>query len=183
MYLSGNGSLVGDTAQVKSGTHSMTTTLAGLPTSFGTVDGISTAGLFPDANLPGTYLQWTSPALAGGLNVAGSPQLDVKITSPTAWLTQGLGPIGDPVVYAKVYDVGPDGTQTLINDLAAPARIADLSKPVKISLPAFVHRFEPGHQVRLVLAGGDVNHRGAMVPIPLSVAGGTGQTLTLPLVD
>jgi X-Pro dipeptidyl-peptidase-like protein len=182
MFLSGNGSLVTDAAAVKPGSHSMTTTLAGLPTSFGTVDGIGVAGLFPDSNLPGTYLQWTSPAMSDGLNVAGSPQVDVKITSATAWLTKGLGPIGEPVVFAKVYDVAPDGSQTLINDLVAPARVEDLGKPVKISLPAFVHRFEPGHQVRLILAGGDVNHRGAMVPIPLTVAGGSGQTLTLPVV-
>ena len=33
------------------------------------------------------------------------------------------------------------------------------------------------------LAGGDVNYRGALVPIPLTVAGGTGQTLTMPTVD
>ncbi|MGH3950958.1 MAG: hypothetical protein ACRDSE_17895 [Pseudonocardiaceae bacterium] len=49
-------------------------------------------------------------------------------------------------------------------------------------MPAFVHRFEPGHQVRVVLAGGDQNHRGSLLPAPITIAtGDTGQALTLPV--
>lgn len=56
------------------------------------------------------------------------------------------------MLFARVHDVAPDGSATRVKDLVAPARIADLTRPVQITLPAFVHRFEPGHQVRVVLA-------------------------------
>jgi len=182
LYLSGDGTLVSQPAAVRSGSQTMTTTVAGLPTSFGAVDAIGMPGVFPDANLPGTYVQWTTPSLAEGINVAGSPELTVRFTSPTAWLSAPLGPIGHPVVFAKVYDVAPDGHQTLINNLVAPVRVTDVGKPVKVTMPAFVHRFEPGHRVRLVIAGGDLNHRGAIVPIPLTVSGGADQVISFPRV-
>ena len=64
------------------------------------------------------------------------PSLTVQLSAPAAAITQASGPAGQLVLFAKLYDVGPDGTQQLINGLVAPARIADVTRPVHITLPA-----------------------------------------------
>jgi hypothetical protein len=81
-----------------------------------------------------------------------------------------------------VYDVAPDGSQSLVHNLIAPVRIADPSGPVHIVLPAVVHRFATGHAVRIMLAGGDLNHRAGLASTPVTVtAGAPGQALTFPV--
>ena len=94
------------------------------------------------------------------------------------------GPAGQLVVYAKVYDVGPDGVVELPHRLISPARVTDVTKPVTIELPGIVHRFEAGHRLAVVLAGGDLAYRGSTVPQQVSLATGPGRTqqLTIPVV-
>ena len=83
----------------------------------------------------------------------------------------------------KVLDVGPDGKGAVVRDLVAPVRVPDAGKPFRVTLPAFAHRFEKGHSLRLVVAGGSVNYRGGLVPAPVTVAtGSASQVLSLPLV-
>jgi hypothetical protein len=52
---------------------------------------------------------------------------------------------------------------------------------VHITLPAFAHHFAAGHEIRLVLAGGDPNYRGGLTPTPVSVTSGSTQVLSLPV--
>jgi predicted acyl esterase len=109
--------------------------------------------------------------------------LKLRLASPGASATESAGPAGDLVVFAKLYDVSPSGTATLIHGLVAPARIADVTKPVQIALPGIVHLFPAGDHIELVLAGGDVNYRGGLLPDPVTVTtGGAGQVLELPVV-
>jgi ABC-2 type transport system ATP-binding protein len=180
-YLSGGQSLVGQAAQITGGSQSFVTPPLGVPTSTAPPDAVG--GQVPDINLPGTYAQWTSAPLAGNVDVAGEPVLDVRLDSPTAAVTEKLGAAGDLVVFAKIYDVAPDGTASLINGLIAPARIADVEEPVQITLPGIVHRFAAGDRIRVVIAGGDLNYRGnlpgALVSVP---TGSAGNVLSLPVV-
>ena len=85
-------------------------------------------------------------------------------------------------LYVKVADVAPDGKARLIRALEAPVRIPDVNKAFTVKLPAIVHRFEAGHRIRLIVAGGSVNYRGGLVPAPVTIASGPTQTLTLPMV-
>ncbi len=87
-------------------------------------------------------------------------------------------------MFAKLYDIGPDGVAIeLPYRLISPARVADPSQPFTIELPAIVHRFEPGHRLAVVLAGGDMAYRGSNAPQPVTlITGGTNvQQLTLPV--
>ena len=64
----------------------------------------------------------------------------------------------------------------------APIRVADVTQPVRVTLPAMVHQFAVGHQIRLVIAGAATNYRGGLIPTPVTITGGdTGQVLTLPV--
>jgi ABC-2 type transport system ATP-binding protein len=87
------------------------------------------------------------------------------------------------VLFVRLQDVAPDGTATDIRQLTAPVRIPDVTQPFTVTLPAIVHQFAAGHQLRLVVSGGSVNYRGGQVSNPVTIAGGAGQTLTLPTVD
>ena len=55
-------------------------------------------------------------------------------------------------------------------------------EPVRVVMPAIVHRFGEGHRVRLVVAGGDQSFRGGLVPHQVTIAAGDpGQALVLPV--
>jgi predicted acyl esterase len=181
-YLSGTGQLVTKPSQIQPGSQSFVTPPAGFPTSSSGIDAFS-PNMPPDENLPGTYASWTSAPLSSAMDVAGEPALNVQVQAPTAATAGQAGPGGELVLFAKVYDVAPDGTASLVHNLIAPVRIADPSSPVHITLPAIVHQFAAGHAVRVVLASGDLNYRGGLVSAPVTVtAGGSGQVLALPAV-
>lgn len=180
-YLSGNGQLVGDPSQIRPGSQTFVTPPAGLPTSSSGIDAFS-ANMPPDENLPGTYASWTSAPATSALDVVGEPTLTVRVHAPTAAVTSALGPGGELVLFAKVYDVAPDGTESLVRNLIAPVRIADPNAPVRITLPAIVHEFATGHAVRVMLASGDLNYRGGLAATPVTmITGDTGQVLSLPV--
>lgn len=186
LYLSGGQALSPTAAGATTGTQTLLTPPAGLPSTIDPLDALGGylpqgSGL-PNADLPGTTASWTGPVLTTPLDVAGSPVLTVSLSAPTAALTQGLGPAGQLVLFVKVMDVGPDGKASLIRSLIAPARNPDVTRPVVVRLPAFVHRFAPGHHVGLVVAGGSLDYRGGLLPTPVTIAGGPTQTLVLPVV-
>jgi ABC-2 type transport system ATP-binding protein len=182
LYLSGSGALVSSPGAVTAGSQNMLTPAGGLPTSLSSLDAIGNYLGLPDANLPGTYASWQGQALTSNLDVVGEPTLTVQVQAPFAAATQGVGAAGELVVFAKIYDVGPDGKATLIHGLVAPVRVADVGKPIHIVLPAIVHRFAAGHHVEIMIAGGDVNYRGGLVPNLVTIPAGAGQVLSLPTV-
>jgi predicted acyl esterase len=179
-YLSGSGDLVTDPTGVRTGAQSFVTPPAGFPTSSTGIDAFS-PNLPPDENLPGTYASWTGRPLAGPLDVVGEPQLDVQVQAPTALASSALGPGGQLVLFAKLYDVAADGKETLVHNLIAPVRVSDPAKPLHITLPAVVHQFQAGHAIRIMLASGDLNYRAGLTTTPVTVTtGDAGQALTLP---
>jgi ABC-2 type transport system ATP-binding protein len=182
-YFSGSGGLTADPLGVAPGSQSFVTPQFGAPSSINPLDVLGGyTGQLPQADLPGTFANWTSAPLADHVNVAGSPVVTVQVQAPTAALSQGLGPAGQLVLFVKVEDVAADGTASLINGLEAPIRIPDVTRSIKVTLPGIVHEFPAGHQIRLVIAGGSDNYRGGLTETPVTISAGTGQTLVLPVV-
>jgi ABC-2 type transport system ATP-binding protein len=86
------------------------------------------------------------------------------------------------VLFAKVYDVAPNGSESLVHNLIAPVRIPDPGNPIHVTLPAIVHQFAAGHAVRIMLASGDLNYRAGLASAPVTVTtGNPGQALNLPV--
>jgi ABC-2 type transport system ATP-binding protein len=184
LYLSGT-DLV--SSGIRPGSQSFSTPPAGAPSTLGNLDVIGAEVDVPldnpDVNLPGTYASWTGAPLAAPVTVVGTPTLDVQLSAPAAALSQASGPAGQLVLFAKLYDVGTDGTPHLINGLVAPVRISDVTRSVRITLPGIAHRFGTGHRIALYLAGGDTNYRGGQVATAVTVStGSSGQVLVLPVV-
>jgi predicted acyl esterase len=133
----------------------------------------------PPTDAPGTFAAWTSAPLTQPATIVGAPTLDVRLSAPTAAATQGTGPAGQLVMFAKIYDVAPDGTVLLKNRLVSPVRIADVTRPVRIELPAVAHQIAAGHRIRVVLAASDAAYGGNTAPHTVTVHGGT---LLVPVV-
>jgi ABC-2 type transport system ATP-binding protein len=186
-YLSGGGQLAAAADQVTHSTQALVTPGAGLPTSVAPPDAIggavpTLAGL-PETNLPGTAATWESAPLLAPLEVVGPPRLTITVQAPSAAVSQLSGPAGQLTVFAKLYDVAPNGTATLIHGLVAPARIPNVNQPVTITLPAIVHQFGVGHRLEIEVAGGDINYRGGNLPTPVIITtGSSSQVLTVPVV-
>ena len=171
--LLGAGTLTSDPAST-TGSQSFVTPPAGAPAATNPLDAINylTPVSLPEVNVPGTFATWDTGALAQPLDVVGSPVLDLAVEAPVGML----------VLFARLQDVAPDGTASDIKLQIAPFRINDATLPVRVTMPAIVHRFAAGHRLRLVVSSSSVNYRGGLVSQPVTIAGGPAQTLTLPVV-
>jgi ABC-2 type transport system ATP-binding protein len=139
----------------------------------------------PVTDPPGSAIRFATAPMTKPMDVVGSPRLTVQVSAPSVAATQAGGPAGQLVVYAKLYDIAPDGTTIeLPNRLISPARVDDATLPVTIELPGIVHRFDRGHRMVVVLAGGDFAYRGSSVPQPVTLTTGPAlnQQLTVPVV-
>jgi ABC-2 type transport system ATP-binding protein len=172
------------TPPLAAGSQSFLTPAAGAPTSVNPLDAVGgfLPAPLPEQDAPGTFASWTTSPLAQPVSVVGSPTLDLKVDAPVAAVGQAGGPAGMLVLFVRLQDVAPDGTATDIRQLTAPVRIPDVTKPFTVTMPAIVHQFAAGHQLRLVVAGGSVNYRGGQVSNPVTITGGAGQVLVLPTV-
>jgi ABC-2 type transport system ATP-binding protein len=173
-YLSAADELVSSKAAVLPGSKSWSNPGAGAFASYSEVSALEGAVDLPDGvttpyDTPGTFGAWTTPALTSARTIVGSPTLDVRFESPAVAATQATGPAGQLQVFAKMYDVAPDGSQTLVHKLISPVRVADVTQPVHLELPAVVHRVEAGHRIRLVLASTDAAYKNAYAVQPVTV--------------
>jgi ABC-2 type transport system ATP-binding protein len=173
-YLSSADSLVSAKAAILPGTTSWSNPGGGAPASYSEISGLQgqlalPPGVTAPYDTPGTFGAWSTPVLTSPLTIVGMPTLDVRFDSPAAAATQAGGPSGQLQVFAKLYDVAPDGTKTLVNRLISPVRVADVTQPVHIELPGIVHRVAAGHRIELVLASTDAAYKNAYAVQPVTV--------------
>ncbi|MFE6194382.1 CocE/NonD family hydrolase [Streptomyces sp. NPDC057838] len=182
LYLSGDGRLVDHRHQVTPGRRTYTN--RAIPTSHSES---SLAGLLglpdsPPRDTKGTHLAWTSAPLKRPLDVVGAPRATLRVVSPRTERTQHSGDAADKLVlFAKVYDVAPDGTRTLVRRLVAPVRVPDVTKPFTVTLPGVVHRYGTGHRLRFVIAASDDAYFGNRGIKPVTVVSGPGHPGVLQL--
>jgi predicted acyl esterase len=154
-------------------------------TSYSETSGLEGSAVDNDvSDAPGTFAAYTTPTLRKDAVLVGSPKLTVRIQAPVAAAAQSSDPAGKLVLFAKLYDVAPDGTQTLQHRLISPVRIKDATLPVTIELPGVAQRFAAGHRIRLVIAGGDLAYANNTVaqPVTVTTSPAAPGRLELPLV-
>lgn len=199
-YLSGSDSLTTDDGAIVDGAATFavapSTPIAGLAISGSSFSEISAVNIVsgygedvqpPAYDLPGLSGIWTSEPLAEPLAVVGIPTLDAQLDAPTIALLQSSDPTSQLVLFAKLYDVAPDGTATLMNRMVSPVRVDDVTAPLHVQLPAMVHRFEAGHSVRLVLATSDFAYAGnstllSAAPVTVATTSASPGILSMPVV-
>ncbi|GAA0657131.1 CocE/NonD family hydrolase [Streptomyces thermocarboxydovorans] len=124
---------------------------------------LSSLGVGVSLDFPGQHARFDSAPLREDLRITGSPTATVRVTSTSA----------DAVLFAKVYDVGPDGRQQVLpSQLVTPVRVenAKQGKDVRLTLPAIDHEIERGHRLRLVLASTDLAYASPAAPAKYTVA-------------
>jgi ABC-2 type transport system ATP-binding protein len=133
-------------------------TLSGLSA----LSALSSAGAGLSLDFPGQFARFTSAKLSQAVTVTGAPSVTVKVATGAP----------DAVLFAKLYDVGPDGKQTLPASLATPLRIAGSPQgtAVRVRLPAVDHRFAAGHWLALVLASTDMGYASPAAPAAYTVS-------------
>ncbi|HJP66570.1 MAG TPA: CocE/NonD family hydrolase C-terminal non-catalytic domain-containing protein, partial [Actinomycetota bacterium] len=187
MYLSGSNALVSAKSAVRAGVARYTSLPAGAPSEYSETSGAQSElpdGVPPPTDIPGTYVAYSSPRLSRNVDVVGVPTVTLHLSSPSVSRTQSLGPTGMLVMFAKIYDVAPDGSVDLVHRLVSPVRVGDITKPIRVELPGIVHRFAAGHQIRLVLAASDAAYKTSYWMQPVSVLTSPTEpgVLTLPVV-
>jgi len=191
-YLSGAGDLVTTANAVRPGSVSWSNPGLGAFGSYSEVSGLQgqiPAGSLPSDttapyDAPGTTGAWTTQPLTTDASIVGVPTLDVRFTAPTVAATESDGPAGQLQLFAKLYDVAPDGSRTLVNKLISPVRVTDVGKPVHIELPGIVHRVPAGDRLQLVLASTDAAYKNAYSLQPVTVTANPAElaTLRIPIV-
>ncbi|MFF9867996.1 alpha/beta fold hydrolase [Streptomyces sp. NPDC013953] len=157
--------------------------ISAVPGVGGGLSRLSSFGVGLSLDFPGQYARFDSPPLGGTLRITGSPTVRVRVASDT----------GEAVLFAKVYDVGPDGrSQVLPAQLVAPVRVANATpdtadkgkgKEVELTLPAIDHEIEAGHRLRLVLAATDLGYASPAAPATYTVTATSGLSVpTAPAV-
>jgi ABC-2 type transport system ATP-binding protein len=147
--------------------------ISAVPGISGGLGQLSSLGVGLSLDFPGQYARFESKPLTQSLRITGTPTADIRVTSST----------GEAVLFAKVYDVGPDGrTQVLPAQLVAPVRVTDAARgtDVRLTLPAIDHEADAGHRLRLVLSATDLGYASPAAPAAYTVALGGPGTLTVP---
>ncbi|MFJ8104454.1 alpha/beta fold hydrolase [Streptomyces sp. NPDC096132] len=123
---------------------------------------LSAFGVGVSLDFPGQFASFESAPVTGDLRITGAPTVTVNVKSTD----------GQVVLFAKVYDVGPDGTQQLPSQLVSPVRVdgAKTGQDVTITLPAIDHDIEDGHRLRLVLASTDLGYASPAAPATYTVS-------------
>ncbi|BBC36213.1 putative X-Pro dipeptidase/ABC transporter [Streptomyces graminofaciens] len=137
--------------------------LPGLGSGAGGLAQLSSLGVSISLDFPGQYAAFESKPVADDVQITGSPTATVHVKSTSE----------DAVLFAKVYDVGPDGrSQVLPSSLVEPLRVegARSGKDVKLTLPAIDHDLDDGHRLRLVLAPTDLGYASPTAPATYTVS-------------
>jgi predicted acyl esterase len=169
LYLTGADGLTPDAKKVTTGSQRYVGA-PGAATSYSETSGLEGSTVNnPPSDAPGTFAAYTTPPLKKPADLVGSSRLTLHLDAPVAAQTQSTDPGGKLVLFAKLYDVAPDGTKTLHDRLVSPVRVTDVTKPVDVRLPGVVQRFPAGHRIQLVVAASDMAYANNLAPQPVTI--------------
>ncbi len=183
LFFTGDDGLTPTAAAVQAGSAGYANA-PGAPTSYSETSGVEGNQVDnPVSDAPSTFASFTSAPLVKGASIVGSPRLTLHLDAPLAAQTQAAGPLGQLVLFAKVYDLAPDGTPSLQHRLVSPVRVGDVSRPVQVRLPGVVQRVRKGHRIQVVLAASDLAYAGndLVQPVTVTTSKEEPSVLRLPL--
>jgi ABC-2 type transport system ATP-binding protein len=122
------------------------------------------------SDVPGENASFTSAAMSDQLLIAGSSTVHLRVAA-----VPGQAPGRQAVLFAKLYDVGPDGSRTLPGAGVAPLRIDPLPADgspvdVTVTLPGIVQPVQAGHHLQLVVSTTDQSYANLTSPAVLRVS-------------
>ncbi|GGV10900.1 ABC transporter ATP-binding protein [Actinomadura cremea] len=149
----------------------------GVPTGVSALPGLGSLGGGLDLGAVGGGALTDPPGQSATFDTAPLDR-PVHLTGAATVRIQVSG--GDDVpLFAKLYDVAPDGRATPARRIAAPLRVTD-GEETTVTLPAMDHRFDGGHRLRLVVSTTDMGF--ATPPEAASFTVRAASPLTVPTV-
>ncbi|WP_156756290.1 alpha/beta fold hydrolase [Actinokineospora pegani] len=134
-------------------------------------------------DLPGQVARFSSPAQTQQLLIAGAGTVRVRVAAQPG-VPQAPG---GAVLFAKLYDVAPDGTRTLPGSAISPLRVPELpadGTPVEVTvaLPGIVRPIESDHVVELAITTTDQAYAVPPTAAAYTVSLAEGATVGVPVV-
>ncbi|MEV4315233.1 alpha/beta fold hydrolase [Actinocrispum sp. NPDC049592] len=102
-------------------------------------------------DLPGQVARFRSDVQTSQLLISGSSTIRLHVEPLPG---QPVSPDG-VVLFAKLYDVGSDGSRTLPASVVSPVRISQLPADVTVTLPGIVRPIESDHRIEVAIASTD----------------------------
>ena len=153
----------------------------GSPTSISAMPGLGMLGgltALPgggiDLSLPGQSAMFDSEPLNAPVQLTGAAQLRLRVTTSARERTGA----NRPTLFAKLYDVGPDGRGSAVRQIAAPFRLEGTGQ---VTLPALDHRFAADHRIRVVFSATDMGFVSPARPASYDVS--VESPLSVPVVS
>ena len=176
LVLSGADRLISQPRRARAGSADFLNPAGGTPAAYSETSNFSgpdsepSSADVPPAEVEGQFAAFTTGRLRRPLVSVGIPAARLRMSH-----TNGA----DLVFFAKVYDVAPDGSQSLVHRLISPVRVpaGAVDQPVRLRLAGFAHRFDRGHRVRLVLCSTDQTSRNATLADTITVTTGAGASV------
>ncbi len=135
-------------------------------------------------DLPGQSARFTSRPLSSQLLIAGASTVHLQVSA-----VKGVPvPDGGAVLFAKLYDVGSDGTRILPGSAVSPLRIPSLpadGRPVDltVTLPGIVRPIETDRRIELVVSTTDQAYATPAQAAAYRVSVGTDAVVEAPVVS
>jgi ABC-2 type transport system ATP-binding protein len=132
---------------------------------------------------PRQFARFTSAPVDERLLHTGSSTVSLRVAA-----VAGSAPAaGGAVLFAKLYDVGPDGARTLPGSAVAPIRLPALpadGTPVEVTvtLPGIVRPFEAGHSLQLAVGTTDQGYATPDEPAAYRISLAGDAALAVPVV-
>jgi ABC-2 type transport system ATP-binding protein len=135
-------------------------------------------------DLPGQSARFTSRPLSSQLLIAGASTVRLRV----AGIKGAPVPEGGAVLFAKLYDVGPDGTRILPGSAVSPLRVPSLpadGSPVEltVTLPGIVRPIETDRRIELVVSTTDQAYATPAQAAAYRVSIATDATVDAPVVS
>ncbi|HEX4723438.1 MAG TPA: CocE/NonD family hydrolase [Pseudonocardiaceae bacterium] len=142
--------------------------ISGLPGIGGALGGTAAGRLASD--IPGENASFVTAPLPSQLLVAGAPTVRLRVSGQ-----------GQAILFAKLYDIAPNGTRTLPGAAVAPIRIDSLPTDVTVTLAGIVQPVQSGHRLQLVVSTTDQSYAGLGTPSVVGI-GLASADLSVPVV-
>ncbi|MEV7098192.1 alpha/beta fold hydrolase [Amycolatopsis sp. NPDC051045] len=155
--------------------------VSGIPGLNGVASSTSRLGALFSSDPPGQAAQFTTAPVDGQIVVSGASTVRLQVAADPAH------PQPDAVLFAKLYDVGQDGSRVLPANAIAPFRVSGLpadGTPVEVTvtLPGIVRPIEGGHSLRLVVGTTDQAFAAPAAPAVFRIGLAGGTALAVPVV-
>ncbi len=133
---------------------------------------------------PGQAATFITDPLAGPLEIAGAPRIRLRVAAAP---TEATAPPSAAVLFAKLYDLGPNQRGTLPGRAVAPMRIGPLpadGTPVEVTvtLAGVVRPVQAGHQLAVAVATTDRGYALPPQPAAYTVSLAGDARLAVPVV-